>query len=179
MASHQGEDKPSPLLRSTHMNSSRTTARRQMNPLLRYFSLGALVLSALVALWQSLRVHRSARETHPPDEAPLPIPAPHVSIILPVRNEEATLDACLARCWHRSIQTSISPSSTMAQRMRPRASWLRGAHATSAYRCTGSTGSPGAGQGRRTRCTPASREPAVNGCCLLMLIRATRRRHCV
>src|SRR5260370_6441489 len=67
-----------------------------MTPLLRYFSLGALVLSALVALWQSLRVHRRARETHPPDEAPLPIPAPHVSIILPVRNEEATLDACLA-----------------------------------------------------------------------------------
>jgi len=67
-----------------------------MNPLLRYFSLGALILSALAALWQSLRVHRSARETHPPDEVPLPTPAPHVSIILPVRNEEATLDACLA-----------------------------------------------------------------------------------
>src|SRR5216683_3220712 len=79
------------------MNSGRTTtARRRKNSLLRYLSLGVLVLSALVALWQSLRVHRSARETHPPDEAPLPIPAPHVSIILPVRNEEATLDACLA-----------------------------------------------------------------------------------
>ena len=78
------------------MNSSRTTARRRKNSLLRYLSLGALVLSALVALWQSLRVHRSARETHPPDEAPLPMPAPHVSIILPVRNEEATLNACLA-----------------------------------------------------------------------------------
>ena len=78
------------------MNSGRTTARRRKNSLLRYLSLGALVLSALVALWQSLRVHRSARETHPPDEAPLPMPAPHVSIILPVRNEEATLDACLA-----------------------------------------------------------------------------------
>ncbi len=78
------------------MNSSPTTARRRKNSLLRYLSLGALVLSALVALWQSLRVHRSARETHPPDEAPLPMPAPHVSIILPVRNEETTLDACLA-----------------------------------------------------------------------------------
>jgi len=55
--------------------------------------LGAL---ALAALWQRYRARRSVKETRPPDDAPLPIPAPHVSIILPVRNEEANIDACLA-----------------------------------------------------------------------------------
>jgi len=53
-------------------------------------------VSAGVALWQSYRVHRSIQETYPPEEAPLPVPAPQVSIILPVRNEEANIDACLA-----------------------------------------------------------------------------------
>jgi chlorobactene glucosyltransferase len=78
------------------MNSGRTTASTQRNVLLRYLPFVALTLSALVALWQSYRAHRTVRETHPPDEAPLPKLAPHVSIIVPARNEEATIDACLA-----------------------------------------------------------------------------------
>ncbi len=78
------------------MNSGRTTASTQRNLLLRYLFLGALALAALAALWQRYRAHRTVRETHPPAEAPLPTAAPHVSIILPVRNEEATIDACLA-----------------------------------------------------------------------------------
>lgn len=67
-----------------------------MNSLLRNLSWGALALSAVAALWQSHRTHRSIREARPPGDAPLPAPAPHVSIILPVRNEETTIDACLA-----------------------------------------------------------------------------------
>jgi chlorobactene glucosyltransferase len=63
---------------------------------LRYLPLVALAVSALVALWQSYRAHRTVRETHPPGEVPLPESAPHVSIIVPVRNEEATIDACVA-----------------------------------------------------------------------------------
>src|SRR5581483_3727835 len=50
----------------------------------------------LVALWQSYRAHRSVREMHPPREVPLPEAAPRVSIILPVRNEEANIDCCVA-----------------------------------------------------------------------------------
>ena len=73
------------------MKSGRTAPRTR---LLRNLSLGALAVSALAALWQSYRVHRSVRETHPPDNVPLPT-TPHVSIILPVRNEEANIDACL------------------------------------------------------------------------------------
>jgi chlorobactene glucosyltransferase len=75
------------------MNSGRTTTGTLMNSLLRYLPLGALTLAAL---WQRYRARRSVKETRPPDDAPLPIPAPHVSIILPVRNEEANIDACLA-----------------------------------------------------------------------------------
>ena len=62
----------------------------------RYLRFVALTVSALVALWQSYRAHRTVRETHPPARAPLPKSAPHVSIIVPVRNEEATIDACVA-----------------------------------------------------------------------------------
>src|SRR5207302_7734092 len=39
---------------------------------------------------------RTVRETHPPREVHLPESPPHVSIIVPVRNEEATIDACVA-----------------------------------------------------------------------------------
>ena len=63
---------------------------------LRFFPKCLLTLAALVALWQSYRAHRSVREMHPPREVPLPEVAPHVSIILPVRNEEANIDACVA-----------------------------------------------------------------------------------
>jgi chlorobactene glucosyltransferase len=67
-----------------------------MKALPRNFPGFMLALASLVALWQSYRAHRSVREMHPPDEVPLPEPAPRVSIILPVRNEEANIDACVA-----------------------------------------------------------------------------------
>jgi chlorobactene glucosyltransferase len=78
------------------MNSGPTTASTQRNLLLRCLPFVALALSAMIALWQSYRAHRTIRETRPPDDAPLPPFAPHVSIIVPARNEEATIDACLA-----------------------------------------------------------------------------------
>ncbi len=78
------------------MNQVQTTPNPARNALLRYLLPGALAVSALVALWQSYRSHRVVRETYPPDENPLPEPAPHVSIIVPVRNEEATIDTCVA-----------------------------------------------------------------------------------
>src|SRR5579872_2837313 len=67
-----------------------------MKALLRSLATLLLALAALVALWQSHRAHRSVREMHSPDEVPLPEPAPHISIILPVRNEEANIDTCVA-----------------------------------------------------------------------------------
>jgi chlorobactene glucosyltransferase len=67
-----------------------------MKALLRSFPKLLLALAALVALWQSQRARRSVREMHPPEEAPLPEPAPHITIILPVRNEEVNIDACVA-----------------------------------------------------------------------------------
>src|SRR5713101_8835308 len=78
------------------MNSGQIAPSARLNALLRSLPLIALALSAVVALRQSYRAHRSVRENHPPDETPLPTPPPHVSIILPVRNEEATIDTCVA-----------------------------------------------------------------------------------
>src|SRR6266581_5861900 len=78
------------------MNSGQTATSRRRNILLRYLPFVALAVSALVALWQSYRAHRTVRETNPPREVPLPESPPHVSIIVPVRNEEATIDACVA-----------------------------------------------------------------------------------
>src|SRR5260370_797875 len=79
-----------------HMNSGQIAPSARLNALLRSLPLIALALSAVVALRQSYRAHRSVSENHPPDETPLPTPPPPVSIILPVRNEEAPIDACLA-----------------------------------------------------------------------------------
>ena len=67
-----------------------------MKALLRPFATLLLALAAGVALWQSYRAHRSVKEMHPPCEAPLPEPAPHISIILPVRNEEANINTCVS-----------------------------------------------------------------------------------
>lgn len=67
-----------------------------MKALLRSLATVLLTLAALVSLWQSHRARRSVKEMHPPREVPLPEPAPHISIILPVRNEEANIDACVA-----------------------------------------------------------------------------------
>lgn len=57
---------------------------------------GSLFVMALVALYQSYRTRQAVKETQPPVESPLPEPAPHISIILPVRDEEANLEACLS-----------------------------------------------------------------------------------
>lgn len=78
------------------MNSGQKATSTRRNTLLRYLRFIACAVSAIVAFRQSYRAHRTVRETHPPDEAPLPMSAPHVSIIVPVRNEEATIDACVA-----------------------------------------------------------------------------------
>jgi chlorobactene glucosyltransferase len=56
----------------------------------------ALGVASLVALWQGRQARRCIHELRPPAEAALPTPAPHISIILPVRNEAAHIDACLA-----------------------------------------------------------------------------------
>nr|BBH94187.1 hypothetical protein KTA_23860 [Thermogemmatispora argillosa] len=56
-----------------------------------------LLLITIVAFWQRRRIKKGIKELIPLDkEASLPEPAPRVSIILPVRNEEANIDACLA-----------------------------------------------------------------------------------
>lgn len=55
-----------------------------------------LAVCALLALRQSWRARRVLHELTPPQPAPLPEPAPQVSIVLPVRNEEANIDGVLA-----------------------------------------------------------------------------------
>src|SRR2546421_12423324 len=78
------------------MSPGQTASSTRRNALLQYLPFVALAVSALVALWQSYRAHRAVQETYPPGEFPLSQPTPHVSIIVPVRNEEATIDACVA-----------------------------------------------------------------------------------
>lgn len=77
------------------LNLKQTTARARVRALFLWLHSSVLALSMGAALWQSYRVHRSIKETHPPENAPLPVPAPRVSIILPVRNEQANIDSCL------------------------------------------------------------------------------------
>ncbi len=67
-----------------------------MKALLQSFSKLLLALAAAVALWQSYRARRSVKEMHPPQQVPLPEAVPHISIILPVRNEEENIDACVS-----------------------------------------------------------------------------------
>jgi len=55
-----------------------------------------LALAAFFAMRQSYRVRRSRAETVPPEPCALPVPPSHVSIILPVRNEESNIDGVLA-----------------------------------------------------------------------------------
>src|SRR5947209_20069088 len=78
------------------MNSGQKVASTRWKHPLQHLPLITLTASALVALWQSYRAHRTVRETHPPREVHLPESPPHVSIIVPVRNEEASIDACVA-----------------------------------------------------------------------------------
>jgi chlorobactene glucosyltransferase len=79
------------------MFSGRTTVSTRKHVLLHSLVLGGLSITALIALYQSYRSHRAVREIHPPGDVPLSLPetAPSVSIILPVRNEEANIHACL------------------------------------------------------------------------------------
>lgn len=78
------------------MMMKHTTASARVKSLFQWLHLGALALGMGTAFWQYYRVQRSIKETHPPEVASLPVPTPHVSIILPVRNEETNIDACLA-----------------------------------------------------------------------------------
>jgi chlorobactene glucosyltransferase len=54
-----------------------------------------LALCAAVAVRQSIRTRRALAEATLPEQYPLPEPSPHVSIVLPVRDEEANIDAVL------------------------------------------------------------------------------------
>ncbi len=73
-----------------------TTVGAHVKLLFQWLHACMLALGLGTALWQLYRVQRSIKETHPPEAASLPISPPHVSIVLPVRNEEANVDACLA-----------------------------------------------------------------------------------
>ncbi len=119
------------------MNSGQTATGTRRNLLLRYLPFVALAVSALVALWQSYRAHRIVRETHPPGEAPLPESAPHISIIVPVRNEEATIDACVASLLAQDYPdfdvTLIDDGSTDATPHRL-AEWARRDHRVQVHR---------------------------------------------
>ncbi|MBX5451105.1 glycosyltransferase [Thermogemmatispora sp.] len=56
-----------------------------------------LLFITVVAFWQRRRIKKGIKELITLDkEASLPEPAPRVSVILPVRNEEANIDTCLA-----------------------------------------------------------------------------------
>ncbi len=77
------------------MMMKRTTASAHVKSLFQGLHTGILALGLGTALWQLSRVRRSIKETYPPEAVSLPVPPPYVSIILPVRNEEANIDACL------------------------------------------------------------------------------------
>lgn len=120
------------------MNSGQTTPTTKWKTLLlQYLPFIALTVSALVALWHSYRAHRTVRETHPPRQVPLPESPPHVSIIVPVRNEEATIDACVASLLAQDYPdfdiTLIDDDSTDAT---PRllAEWARRDHRVQVHR---------------------------------------------
>jgi chlorobactene glucosyltransferase len=57
---------------------------------------GLLGVAVLLGAWQDYRIRKAIRETAAPLPRRLPEPAPVVSIVLPVRNEQEHLDACLA-----------------------------------------------------------------------------------
>src|SRR5439155_25286096 len=119
------------------MNSGQTVASTRWNHPLQHLPLITLTASALVALWQSYRAHRAVRETHPPAEIPLPESPPHVSIIVPVRDEEATIDACVASLLAQDYPdfdvTLVDDASTDAT---PRllAEWARRDHRVQVHR---------------------------------------------
>jgi chlorobactene glucosyltransferase len=78
------------------MRTRRAVSSRRSFPLRTFMLSGVLLVTALVALWQRYRTRRSKSEARQPEAAPLPGPPPRVSIIVPMRNEAAHIDACLA-----------------------------------------------------------------------------------
>jgi len=78
------------------MRTRRAVSSRRSFPLRSFMLPGALLATTLVALWQGHRTRRSEREVRRPEAAPLSGAPPRVSIIVPMRNEAAHIDACLA-----------------------------------------------------------------------------------
>lgn len=69
---------------------------RKKHGFFQYLLLVTLTVTSLVALWHRRRARQCTDERHLPEKVSLPPSVPHVSIILPVRNEAANIDACLA-----------------------------------------------------------------------------------
>jgi chlorobactene glucosyltransferase len=78
------------------MRTRRAVSSRRSFSLRAFMLPGALLVTTLVALWQSHRTRRSESEARRPEVVPLPDTPPRVSIIVPMRNEAAHIDACLA-----------------------------------------------------------------------------------
>ena len=78
------------------MRTRRAVSSGRSSSLRAFILPGVLLVTALVALWQRHRTRRSKCEARHPEAAPLPGTPPRVSIIVPMRNEAAHIDACLA-----------------------------------------------------------------------------------
>ncbi|HLI70921.1 MAG TPA: glycosyltransferase family 2 protein [Ktedonobacteraceae bacterium] len=78
------------------MKTRRIVIGKRKRSLSKVFLPGILTITALVAFWQSYRTRKSIREARKPEAVPLPEMPPRVSIIVPMRNEAAHLDTCLA-----------------------------------------------------------------------------------
>jgi chlorobactene glucosyltransferase len=78
------------------MRTRHVVISKQKHFLSKAFLPGILALAALGALWQFRRTRQSISEAHQPDPVPLHDAPPRVSIIVPMRNEAAHIDACLA-----------------------------------------------------------------------------------
>lgn len=74
----------------------RAVSSKRTLPLSKAFLSTTLAATALVALWQYRRTRRSMSEAQRPTPVSLPVTSPPVSIIVPMRNEAAHADACLA-----------------------------------------------------------------------------------
>lgn len=70
--------------------------KRKKRSCLTYLPVAVLAVASLVALWQRRRARNSVEELHPPEKVELSTPVPPVTIILPVRNEAAHIEGCLA-----------------------------------------------------------------------------------
>ena len=77
------------------MRTRRASSSRRSSSLQAFIISSILLVTTMVALWQRHRTRRSKSEARHPDAAPLPGTPPHVSIIVPMRNEAAHIDACM------------------------------------------------------------------------------------